>query len=154
MRNGSAPPLANPARDRAEFARLPATCRPEDTARRRWGWGPEPMQFIGRFFRFIARLLGAVLLLAMLAVLLMDMVASMHQGTLRLASAGEVWAAVNRESLLLAEPGVDRHIWPGLWQAVVVPVLLWPAAAVLGVPAALLLLLLSSRRRRRRGGLR
>ncbi len=111
------------------------------------------MHYIGRFFRFIARLIGAVLLLAALAVLLMDMIASMHQGALRLASAGEVWAAVNRDSLLLAEPGVDRHIWPGLWQAAVVPVLLWPAIAVLGVPAALLLLL-SSRRQRRRSGLR
>ena len=111
------------------------------------------MRFIGRFFRFIVRLAAVVLLLAALGVLVMDMLASMHQGTLRLASAGEVWAAVHRDSLLLAEPGVDRHIWPGLWQAVVVPVLLWPAIAVLGVPAILLFVLTSTQRRRRRGGL-
>ena len=110
------------------------------------------MQLIGRFFGFIARFLGLVLLLAALAVLMMDMLASMHQGALRLASAGEVWAAVHRDSLLLAEPAIDRHVWPGLWQSAVLPVLLWPAIAVLGVPA-ILLLTLASRRRRRRGGI-
>ncbi len=112
------------------------------------------MRLIGRFFRFIARFVAVVLLLAALGVLVMDMLASMHQGTLRLASAGEVWAAIHRGSLLLAEPGVDRHVWPGLWQAAILPVLLWPAIAVLGVPAILLLMLSSSHRRRRRGGLR
>ncbi|MGQ0677691.1 MAG: hypothetical protein ACT4N4_16615 [Rhodospirillales bacterium] len=111
------------------------------------------MRAIGRLFGFILRLIGVALLLAALAVLGMDMLASMHQGALRFASAGEVWAAVHRDSLLLAEPGLDRHVWPGLWQTVVLPVRLWPAAAVLGVPA-ILLLLLASRRRRRRGGLR
>jgi hypothetical protein len=111
------------------------------------------MRFIGRFIRFVVRLAGVALLLVAIAVLGMDMLASMHQGTLRFASAGEVWSAVHRDSLLLAEPAIDRHVWPGLWQAVVLPVLLWPAAAVLGVPA-IALLLLSSHRRRRRGGLR
>jgi hypothetical protein len=111
------------------------------------------MRYIGRFFGFLFRVIGAALLLAALAVLVMDMLASMHQGGLRLASAGEIWAAVHRDSLLLAEPGIDRHVWPGLWQAVIVPILLWPAVLVLGVPGALLLML-GSRRRRRRGGLR
>lgn len=111
------------------------------------------MRLIGRFFGFAGRLLGWVLLLAALAVLGMDLLASMHQGVPRFASAGEVWAALHRDSLLLAEPAIDRHVWPGLWQGVVVPVLLWPAAAVLGAPA-ILLLLVSHRRPRRRGGFR
>jgi hypothetical protein len=111
------------------------------------------MHVIGRFIRFVLRLAGIVLLLAAIVVLGMDMLASMHQGAPRFATAGELWAAVHRDSLLLAEPAIDRHVWPGLWQAVVLPVLLWPAAAVMGVPAVVLLLL-SSHRRRRRGGIR
>ena len=100
--------------------------------------------------RAIARFLGWILLLLALVVLAMDMFPSMHQGGARFAATGELWAAIHRDSLLLAEPAIDRHVWPGLWQAVIVPVLLLPAAAVLGVPAILLLLL--GRRPRRRGG--
>jgi len=62
-------------------------------------------------------------------------------GAYRLSALGELWARLHRDSLLLLEPALDRHVWPGLWQAVVVPVLLMPTVLVFALPGIALIAL-------------
>lgn len=100
----------------------------------------------------IGRVLGWLLVLLALVVLVVDVVTWARTGAWRLDALGEIWAQLHRDSLLLAEPAIDRHVWPGLWQAVILPILLLPAAPFLAVFG--LLLLLVFRRRRKRLGLR
>ncbi|MBI1245627.1 MAG: hypothetical protein GC202_11530 [Alphaproteobacteria bacterium] len=65
---------------------------------------------------------------------------------------GQVWASVNRESLLLLEPALVRHVHPVLWTDVVFPILLTPAWIVAGVAGIALWFVARPRvpRRRRR----
>lgn len=100
----------------------------------------------------LGRVLGWLFIAVALAVLAADVLAWQQSGGWRLAALGEVWAGLHRDSLLLAEPAIDRHVWPGLWQSAIVPLLLAPAAPACALVG--LLLLLVCRRRRRRGGLR
>ncbi len=100
----------------------------------------------------LGRVLGWLFVAVAVAALAADVMAWRQSGAWRLAAIGELWAQLHRDSLLLAEPAVDRHVWPGLWQSAVVPVLLAPAAPALALVGLALLLL--CRRRRRRGGLR
>ncbi len=50
---------------------------------------------------------------------------------------GELWSAIHRDSLLLLEPGITRHIHPALWDHGMLPLLLAPAVLVAAIPAAL-----------------
>jgi hypothetical protein len=67
----------------------------------------------------------------------------------KMAPLGTRWAAVNRDSLLLLQPAIERHVAVWLWSAIQW-VLVWPAWSV-PVPAALgiLGLLIKAIRRRR-----
>lgn len=54
---------------------------------------------------------------------------------------GAWWADLHRDSLQLAQPAIERHLSPWLWDAIVLPLLLAPAAWVgLGLGASLLAL--------------
>jgi hypothetical protein len=83
-------------------------------------------------FRWLAYLFFAVALVTLAADVY---VASAGDGILRLHALGEWWARIHRESLLLLQPAVERHLSPGLWDPGIQTVLEWPAApefAVLG----------------------
>jgi len=67
----------------------------------------------------------------------------------RLHALGNLWAALHRESLLLLQPAIERHVAPWLWEDLVFPLLQAPAAIVLGLPGLLLLRLCRPRRSRR-----
>ena len=99
----------------------------------------------------VARFCGWIFLILALLAAGRDALDSYSAGEMHVLALGELWSRLHRDSLLLAEPAIDRHVYPGLWQAVILPVLLWPAVLDFGVPAILLLL---CRRRRRRTGLR
>lgn len=98
----------------------------------------------------VARFFGWIFLVLALLAAGRDALDFYNTGELHILALGELWARLHRDSLLLAEPALDRHVYPGLWQAVVLPILTWPAVLDFGVPAILLLL---CRRRRRRLGL-
>ena len=49
-------------------------------------------------------------------------------GTISLAALGERWASVHRDSLLMLQPAVERHISPALWDPGIQTLLEWPAA--------------------------
>ena len=61
---------------------------------------------------------------------------------------GQAWFNLDPESLNLVQAVVERHIWPPLWDPVIITVLRWPAWAVLGLPALVLLILPVGRRTR------
>jgi hypothetical protein len=92
--------------------------------------------------RFVVRLLGAILVAAGLAVAAVDLSAGV--GPLA-TSAGELWYRIDPGSLNLTQAVIQRYVHPGLYDPVLLTVLLWPAALVLGVPGAVLLLLTGRR---------
>lgn len=65
-----------------------------------------------------------------------------------LTRVGEVWFYLHPGSLQLAQPAIERHLWPALWNPVMITVLLLPAA-LLVLALGLLFLVLFRRRRRR-----
>ena len=96
--------------------------------------------------RLIFHLLGWLLVLCSLVVFAGDLWAYMALDRFALRPFGEVWAAIDRDSLAVVQPAIERHVWAPLWQDVIFPVLLWPAAPVLLVAGGLLIW--GTRRRR------
>ncbi|HWI25987.1 MAG TPA: hypothetical protein VN668_03400 [Stellaceae bacterium] len=98
----------------------------------------------------IGRIIGWLLVLAALVVLGRDLIGWLDLHQLHFVSAGELWYQINPGSLLLAQPAIQRHIAPWLWDPVIQTILLWPAVLVLGVPGLALHWLFRPRDRRRR----
>lgn len=95
----------------------------------------------------VLRVIGGLLLLMAAAALGWDAYRYLVVGgPFRLSAAGELWYALDPGSLNLLQAGIQRHLWPALWDPGLVTILLWPAAAVLGV-LGLVLFLLGARRR-------
>ena len=88
-----------------------------------------------------------------LIILAVDLFSSLStDGIIRLAALGEWWAWIHRDSLLILQPAVERHISPALWDPGIQTVLEWPAAADFAGLGAIFWLLhrWGCRRRRRR----
>ena len=96
------------------------------------------------------RYLGAFLLLVGLAALAID--ASLSLGSdpgFALRSLGAWWAEIDRDSLLLLQPAVERHLSPALWDPGIQTLLEWPAAPQF-IGLGLVLMLLFRRRKPRK----
>ena len=91
--------------------------------------------------RFLARILSFPFLVAGFAVFFVDLGAMIDGAPFSLMPLGRVWYALGPGSLNLTQAVVERYIWPPLWDPVLITVLQWPAAAVLGVPGIVLLIL-------------
>jgi hypothetical protein len=98
----------------------------------------------------IGRIIGWLLVLAALVVLVADLIGWLDTHHLAFAAAGQLWFEVSPSTLELAQPAIQRHLAPWLWDPVLQTILLWPAVLVLGVPGAALLWLFRPRDRRRR----
>ncbi len=116
---------------------------------------PEPKQEKrkrgARRAMIVGRILGWIFLIAALAVLARDVLASIDAGSLSLIAAGELWFTLHQTSLQVAEPAIARHIpviGPWLWHPVISTMLTWPALFVFGVPGILLSWLFRTRRRK------
>jgi hypothetical protein len=102
----------------------------------------------------LLRVLGWVLLAFALWFCVRDGLAVLDTGGFDPTPLGQVWADIHRDSLLLLEPGIVRHVHPALWEYVVFPLLQSPAAlifAVVGLGLALAARSQTPRRRRRPG---
>ena len=77
-----------------------------------------------------------------------DRVLAGDADTLHLSVFGEIWFALHPESLQLAQPAIERHLLPWLWDPVLITVLLAPASISLAA-LGLFLLVASGLRRRR-----
>lgn len=89
----------------------------------------------------VLRFLGWLLIIFALAVLLNDAWRSYQVGHWTMIRAGQLWFDLDRDSLQLAQPAIERHVARWLWFPVIATILEWPAAAVLGVPGLLLAIL-------------
>lgn len=79
------------------------------------------------------RLIGGLLGLLGLAAIGWDM--AVHGG---MRDLGAWWFALHPSSLQLAQPAIERHVWPFLWDPVMLSLLTAPAGALgLGGWAAL-----------------
>ena len=62
------------------------------------------------------RVLAVLFVLLALIALAGDLYASLSaDGVIRLRALGEWWASIHRDSLLLLQPAVERHITPEIW---------------------------------------
>lgn len=93
----------------------------------------------------------AYLFLALAAVIAgADVVSGLMAGHVQLQPLGAWWAWVDRNSLLLLQPAIQRHISPALWDPGILTLLEWPAAIEFAVLGGLFWLADLWRRRRRR----
>jgi hypothetical protein len=98
----------------------------------------------------VGRLVGWLFIIAALVAEGRDVWGLWDTGHYQVSALGQLWAEVNRNSLLLLQPAIQRHVAAGLWDWVIFPVLQWPAVVTLAVPGVLLVWLFRRRDQRRR----
>ena len=98
----------------------------------------------------VGRLVGWLFIIAALVAEGRDVWGLWDTGHYQVSALGQLWAEVNRNSLLLLQPAIQRHVAAWLWDWVIFPVLQWPAVVTLAVPGVLLVWLFRRRDRRRR----
>ncbi len=98
---------------------------------------------------WVSRAIGWLLILAALAAAGRDMFSWLDTGQWQSILFGEVWFNLHKDSLLLIQPALERHVSVFLWDPVMTTLLEAPAWLVFVVPGALLLLLGRSCGRRR-----
>ena len=84
------------------------------------------------------RIVGWLLLFGALVALFVELFRWGRDGVYQVAAVGEVWVAVNANSLIGFGAVIEQRLSPWLWLEVIVPLLTLPAWLVLGVPGALL----------------
>ena len=82
---------------------------------------------MGKITVVVGRLIGWLLAALALLALGAELVASLEAGSYRGLALGLLWYEVDVASLNLAQTVVQRHLWPLLWNPVLVTVLRWPA---------------------------
>lgn len=98
---------------------------------------------------WVGRAIGWLLILAGLAALGRDSFQWLDTGTWQSVLFGQVWADLHRDSLLLLQPALERHVAEFLWDPVMTTILLAPAWLVFLAPGIALLLITAPRRRSR-----
>lgn len=99
--------------------------------------------------RWVSRAVGWLLILAALAAAVRDGFAWLDTGQWSSVPFGQVWFDLHKDSLLLLQPALERHVSPFLWDPVMTTILEAPAWVVFGLPGIVLLVLGSLRRRSR-----
>ena len=102
-----------------------------------------------RALSWVSRAVGWLLILAALAAVGRDFFAWLDTGAWASVPFGQVWFDLHKDSLLLIQPALERHVSPVLWDPVMTTILEAPAWLVFAVPGVLLLTLGSLRRRSR-----
>ncbi len=97
------------------------------------------------------RIVAFILILLGLAVVGYDAIVFLDRGVFPLSAIGDIWALIHRNSLLLLEPAITRHVSEPLWDWIVFPLLQRSATAVfIGLGVAILIIRAVMRRRARR----
>ena len=92
--------------------------------------------------RFLFRFLGLLTLAAAFICVVYDGGRFIFNNRLDILSVGDLWSMVHQNSLLLAQPAIERHVTPWLWQSVIQPLFLeQPAALYLIILGAIFILL-------------
>ena len=98
-------------------------------------------------FRALFRFLGLLLLAVGFVAIIRDGTRTIAGPTIALTKLGEDWYNVHPNSLLLAQPAVERHVTPWLWNPVIQTILEQPTWLVFGILGAIFILL--GRRKKR-----
>jgi hypothetical protein len=98
----------------------------------------------------IGRVLGWLFVLAAAVVALRDIIGWLDTGTLAPLALGQLWYDVSPTSIEIAQPAIQRHVAPWIWDPVILDILLLWAAPVLAVPGLVLLWACRGKRRRLR----
>lgn len=85
------------------------------------------------------RIIGGMLVALATVMLGRDVIASWSEGHFMLSPLGQLWFQLHAPSLNTFQAGVERHVSEWLWQAVLSPMLHWPAFSFPLVPGLLLL---------------
>lgn len=97
----------------------------------------------------MGRFLAAAIALLAVGVFAVDLWSGPGSGhALRLSVLGEWWAWIHRDSLLLLQPALERHLSPILWDPVMLTLLETPLSVLLAILAAVIWL--GARRRPRK----
>lgn len=95
--------------------------------------------------RSAVSVLGAILLAAAFVLAGYDATRSIAERMIQVTKLGDVWSAIHRNSLLLLQPAIERHVepWTGdwLWDPVMLTLLTSPAWLVPGLIGLILFLL-------------
>jgi len=88
------------------------------------------------------RIFGTLFAILAIIVLGADLWPVLSEGApFRLSALGDWWLWLDKDSLQVLQPAVERHLSPALWDPGMQTLLEWPLAAELGVLAVLFLLL-------------
>jgi hypothetical protein len=98
----------------------------------------------------IGRALSWILLVVALLAAGRDGLLFLETGIYNPATLGEIWYAVDGDSLNLTQTLIERYgpLW--LWQSAISPLLVWPAWAVLGTGGLIFGIIFGRGGRRRR----
>ncbi len=80
--------------------------------------------------RAMKRIIGLILFIGGAVVLGADLWRLATTEELFVTAVGDLWFSVHPASLNLLQAGLERHVWPPLWDPVTTTVLLWPASLV------------------------
>ena len=95
------------------------------------------------------RVFGWLLVLLATTFLAYDLMQwQLQGGAFKATAASWVWVALNKNSLLLLQPAIERHLWAPLW-TLLQAILAWPVFVVFGIPGVAILYSAYFRRARR-----
>ena len=97
----------------------------------------------------VGRVIAWIFLLLALVAAGRDGLHLFETGIYNAITLGEIWSAADQGSLSLVQAAGERYGLPFLWQGVLVPLLTWPAWAVLAGVAVIFGLLFGRRQRRK-----
>ncbi len=66
---------------------------------------------------------------------------TLNTGSWKIFALGEIWFKLDVSSLNSLQAGIQRHLFPWLWEPFITTILLCPSWLVFGVPGALLFLI-------------
>jgi hypothetical protein len=97
----------------------------------------------------VGRLIAWIFLLLALVAAGRDGLHFYETGIYSAVTLGEVWYALDQGSLTLVQAASERYTHPFLWRGILLPLLVWPAWAVLAGAAVIFGLLFGRRSRRK-----
>ncbi|TCT10536.1 hypothetical protein EDC22_10534 [Tepidamorphus gemmatus] len=90
--------------------------------------------------RFLARTIGLWLMAGALVALVVDGAKSIAAGSIVTTPLGQLWYDLDPASLNIVQAAIERHVHPGLWDPVILSILLAPTFSVIGILGVLLML--------------
>jgi len=89
---------------------------------------------------FVTRIFAWLFICFAVSGILYELWNSFNTGSWKIFALGEIWFKLDVSSLNSLQSGIQRHLFPWLWEPFITTILLCPSWLVFGVPGALLIL--------------